>query len=102
MATLFLLTLDLPTGEPALAALLANARKPQYRVTVSGTRFDDRDVLKARDYAWDAPNKTWWKMTSDIEAENAWWDSTKTTLMGVFSVYPVRHVDRYSTRAGAR
>lgn len=73
MATLFLLT-QLVGGERALFALLAKAREPVWKVTVRNSRFETKDAIKARGYRWDdhpARGKSWWKTTSDADAEVA-------------------------------
>jgi DNA polymerase-3 subunit epsilon len=99
MATLFLLTLDLPTGEPALSALLANARKPSYYVGVYGTPIDENQALKARGYDWNKPAKTWWTTVSDPIAEKAWLETAVSWPSGSkCTVTRVSPVDRYSDR----
>jgi DNA polymerase-3 subunit epsilon len=73
LATLFLLTLELPVAEvPALEVLLESARKPLWKVTAWGASYDRKDLLKRRGYQWDGENKVWSIMTSDHEAESAW------------------------------
>jgi DNA polymerase III subunit epsilon len=52
-ALLEILALELPTiGAPALAALLAQARKKTTRVWAEQSPFDLKDVLKRRGYRW--------------------------------------------------
>jgi DNA polymerase III subunit epsilon len=77
LATLFLLTLPLPTsGKPALAALLESARRPVREVRATGASFDRRAALKERGYRWHSGDarrpKAWWTWTSDAKREVDW------------------------------
>jgi hypothetical protein len=77
LATLFLLTLPLPgSAQPALAALLACARRPLWAVRAEETAFEQRAALKARGYRWDDGEgrraKAWWIRTQTPEIEITW------------------------------
>jgi DNA polymerase-3 subunit epsilon len=64
--------------ETVLAALLASARKPTYRLWAVGSPFETKDALKARGYRWHdgatGPAKCWWRDVAegDVDAEQAW------------------------------
>jgi DNA polymerase-3 subunit epsilon len=53
LAAIELLAAPLPVSEgTGLCALLANARKPTWRIWAENSPFDLKDVLKARGYRW--------------------------------------------------
>lgn len=74
ISLIHLLAYPLPTGQPVLGALLANAAKPTFRVEATRAPFDARSILKARGYRWDAPNKVWCieVMEQILDAEILW------------------------------
>jgi DNA polymerase-3 subunit epsilon len=71
IATLFALTQQVGDNS-ALFALLQRLREPLYKVTVKGTRFEAKDMLKARRYQWNGADKSWWKTAADVNAEMCW------------------------------
>jgi DNA polymerase-3 subunit epsilon len=89
----------------ALKVLLDRAREPTYRVWATGSPFETKDVLRARQYRWDADARCWWReMAADeLEAELAW---LKTAVYGGRStLVDVDALDarvRYSGRSGKR
>lgn len=77
LAGVFLLTLPLPTSKsPAMAALLASARRPLRAVRAEETAFEQRASLKSRGYRWDdgagKRTKAWWILTDDPQSEIDW------------------------------
>src|SRR5664279_4483043 len=49
------------SGSLAMQVLLQNARLPEIKVTVVGSPFESKDVLKERAYRWNAEKKVWAK-----------------------------------------
>lgn len=49
-------------SSPYLKELLAQAKKTTIHLVASNSPFESKDHLKARDYRWDAQNKSWSKM----------------------------------------
>lgn len=47
------------SGEMAMKVLLANARRPDIKVSALGSPFESKDVLKDRGYRWNADKKVW-------------------------------------------
>lgn len=92
-------------GTTALKMLLDRAREPSYRVWATGSPFETKDVLKARQYRWDAEARCWWRDmdAGALEAELAW---LKTAVYaGRSAVVDVDMLDakvRYSARSGKR
>lgn len=77
LATVFLMTLPLPTsGKTGLKALLDCARRPLRAVRAEETAFEQRSALKSRGYRWDEGEgkrrKAWWILTDDPRAEIDW------------------------------
>jgi len=64
-------------GKPALATLLANARKATIRIFAVDSPFDRKDLLKTRGYRWsngmNGCRRCWWRDVTDrdLEAELA-------------------------------
>jgi DNA polymerase-3 subunit epsilon len=58
----------------ALKTLLDRAREPSYRVWATGSPFETKDLLKARQYRWDADERCWSQefAAGDLEGELAW------------------------------
>lgn len=55
LAAVELLSRPLPrSGQPAFARLLAQARRPMWRIWAENSPFDLKDALKARNYRWNA------------------------------------------------
>ena len=87
----------------ALKALLDRAREPTYRVWARGSNFDTKDVLKARQYRWDAEERCWWieSGAEELEAELAW---LKTAVYGgkpaVIELEVLDARVRHSSRSG--
>jgi len=91
-ATLFLLTQ--PLGEhSALFALLQRLREPLYKVTVRNTRYETKDLLKARRYQWNGDDKSWWKTTADVTDEMRWFGESK--LDGTLYTEKLAAVERH-------
>lgn len=74
MSLIHLLAYPLPSGQPMLGALLANAARQTYRLEATRAPFDARSVLRARGYRWDAPNKVWYTEVTEqgLEEEILW------------------------------
>jgi len=89
----------------ALKALLDRAREPSYRVWATGSPFETKDILKARQYRWDADERCWWRElgVEDLGGELAW---LKTGVYaGRAAAVDVDVLDarvRYSGRVGKR
>jgi len=99
LAGVALLAADLPTGEPALAALLASARKARTMIRAVNSPFETKDVLKARGYRWDTADRVWWTLTEDLEAEQAW--LAENVYRGKLPPLPLKHI-RADTRFSLR
>lgn len=65
-ALMHLLDHRLPDGATVLSRVLANARRPTYRVELAGARFDDKDALRDRGYRWNADRHVW---SADVQAD---------------------------------
>ena len=101
LAGIALLAAPLPTGEPALAALLASARKARTLVRAVNSPFETKDALKARGYRWDNAERVWWTLTEDLEAEQAWLEeNVYHGNLPPLPLKPVRADTRFSLRAG--
>jgi DNA polymerase-3 subunit epsilon len=89
----------------ALKTLLDRARLPSYRVWATGSPFESKDLLKARQYRWDGDARCWSieLPAEGIEAELAW---LKTAVYGGRSaMVEIDVLDarvRYSARGGKR
>ena len=96
LATLFALTQ--PLGEhSALFALLQRLREPFYKVTVRNTRYETKDLLKARRCQWNGADKSWWKMTADVADEMRWFGDSK--LDGTLYTEKLAAVERHRVAA---
>jgi DNA polymerase-3 subunit epsilon len=75
-ALLAVLATPLPKQEhTGLAHLIAQARKPSYRVQATNAPYDSKDSLKARGYRWGAEQKVWHTRVGDgpaLQAEFEW------------------------------
>jgi len=79
LAAIELLAAPLPiSGQPAMARLLEQARKPGWRIWAERAPFELKDTLKARGYRWNGENrvgpKAWYVEVGehDLEAELAY------------------------------
>jgi DNA polymerase III subunit epsilon len=105
LATAFLLTLLLPSGQSAMSALLEHAREPMTLVQAIDTNFDQRDLLKQRGYRWEPGGngraKAWVLATTEPEAEVAWLTASRVWQRGTsVALRAVPANLRYSTRMG--
>lgn len=92
---------DQSTG---LSVLLKAAEETHYRLQATGAPFEAKDVLKARGYRWDAPQRVWTttlRSEAALQAELAW------LAQGVYSGQATRvrvealdATQRYAGRAG--
>jgi DNA polymerase-3 subunit epsilon len=87
-----------------LAQLMAQARKPSYRLMATHAPFDAKDKLKARGYRWNADQKVWSTRIGDskaLEAEFAWLKENAYHQRAVVVQFEKldAHV-RYSSRPG--
>jgi DNA polymerase-3 subunit epsilon len=94
----------LMTGELALKRLLDTARRPTYQVWAENSRFESKDVLKARGYRWndgsDGRPRAWWTDLGKelVDAELLF---LRTDIYQYEADIPVREVtafDRFSDR----
>jgi len=72
LAGVALLAAPLPSGEPALLALLDSARKPRTMIRAVNSPFETKDILKGRGYRWDSAGRAWWTVQEDLDAEKDW------------------------------
>jgi DNA polymerase-3 subunit epsilon len=90
------------SGQTGLAHLLSASAKPSYRLQATAAPFDAKDLLKARGYRWDGPNKVWQTRLDDeaqLQAECDWLKAA------VYANRPARvQVERFDagTRYSAR
>lgn len=104
LAGIALLAATLPatddhTGGPALAVLLASARKERTLVHAVSSPFETKDILRARGYRWDPADRVWWTLTEDLEAEQAWLsDHVYGGTLPPMPLTPVRASNRFSLR----
>ena len=99
LAGVALLASPLPTGEPALSALLASARKARTLIRAVNSPFETKDILKARGYRWDVADRVWWTLTEDLEAEQAWLEEhVYHGRMPPLPLKPIRADTRFSLR----
>jgi len=74
-AGLFLLARRLPrSGRPTLDELRQRALQREVRLWAERSPFDTKDLLKGRNYRWNADAKVWWSDVSeaDLDDELAW------------------------------
>ena len=87
-----------------LAQLLDAAGQIHHRLQATGAPFEAKDVLKARGYRWDAPQRVWGTtLRSDaaLDAELQW--LAQAVYAGHATRVKVASVDaqqRYSVRSG--
>ena len=104
LALLHLLAQPLPgSGRLALAALLAQARRPTTRIWAIGSPFECRAILKARGYRWcdgqQGGVKSWYRdvAAAEAEAELAWLAAEARCDRG--RAVALSALDRHSERA---
>jgi DNA polymerase-3 subunit epsilon len=64
--------LDAPlrtSGQPALACLLENARRPTVRLWAQGSPFETKEILKARRYRWSGQRRCWYIDLDEAQIE---------------------------------
>ena len=61
-------------SNPPIKELLANSKKPVYKILATGSDFEKKDTLKSRRYRWDNKKRVWWKkvLPESIEHEKEW------------------------------
>jgi DNA polymerase-3 subunit epsilon len=52
-----------------LKEILGNAKTKQVRVDCIQAPFDSKDLLKANGFSWNAPNKFWTRLVSEVELD---------------------------------
>ena len=105
MATLELLARPLPrSGRPGLAALLAKARQPSWRIWADQAPYEIKDQLRQRGYRWsdggDGRARAWWIEVHDAKLNDEITFLRQEIYRGEVDV-PRRRVtayDRYSRR----
>ena len=87
-----------------LAHLMAQARKPSYRLMATHAPFDAKDQLKTRGYRWNAEQKVWSTRIGDsktLEAEFAWLKENAYHQRSVVVQFEKLDANvRYSSRPG--
>ncbi len=71
----YLLSLaDAHSGEVYLKELLTEAKKTSFQIVASNSPFESKDLLKGREYRWDANGRSWTKQIDkeSLEAELKW------------------------------
>jgi DNA polymerase-3 subunit epsilon len=94
-------------GSPsALKVLLESARGPSFRLWATGSPFESKDVLRKREYRWEAAKRCWYgefRSREEVEAELPW---LKEAVFGGKSVAldldEFDAMTRYSGREGKR
>jgi len=74
-ALLYLLShTDAETQKAYLLELLQNAKRPQVQISALGAPFESKDLLKQRNYRWDAQNRHWNRrlFKDDLAPEIEW------------------------------
>lgn len=97
ISLIHLLAYPLPTGQPVLGALLANAARQTFRVDATRAPFDARSMLKARGYRWDALQKVWCIEVSEqnLDAEILWIERHVTPFGPAPRVTPITWHQRH-------
>lgn len=103
-ALLEVLQQPLPTsGAKAMQVLLQTARVADSKVSALGSPFESKDVLKERDYRWNAEKKVWAKniQTQDIDAEVIWLKEAVYCGKGFrLELEKMTFMNRFSNRPG--
>lgn len=105
VAGVHVLSRTLPrSGSPALARLLASARRKDVRFDALGTPFETKDLLKARGYRWNPAERYWWKEVPEDEAdaERSWLGANvydgrsraRETVVTAYERYTARNAER--------
>lgn len=90
------------SGQLAMAALLATARRPTVRLWAEGSPFEMKEILKARSYRWSQRRRSWY-----VDLDEAQIDIERTFLSEQVFGRPVPDLpadqftarDRFSTRS---
>jgi DNA polymerase-3 subunit epsilon len=90
------------SGQLAMAALLATARRPTVRLWAEGSPFETKELLKARSYRWSQRRRSWY-----IDLDEAQIEIERMFLSEEVFGRPVPHLpadqftarDRFSARA---
>ncbi|MHB2209707.1 3'-5' exonuclease [Methylobacterium sp. CM6257] len=90
------------SGQLAMAALLATARRPTVRLWAEGSPFETKEILKARSYRWSQRRRSW-----SIDLDEAQIEIERTFLSEQVFGRPVPDLpadqftarDRFSARA---
>jgi len=73
-ALIHLVTHEAEESDNAALELIANAKKPTYKIAALNSPFETKDILKSRRYRWDPQNRYWWKnlVLDEIDTEKEW------------------------------
>ena len=73
-ALIHLVTHEAEESDNAALELIANAKKPTYKIAALNSPFQTKDILKSRRYRWDPQNRYWWKnlVLDEIDTEKEW------------------------------
>lgn len=67
-ALLEILTLPLPvSGKPGLKQVIDRVKQSEYAIFAMNSPYSTKDILKARQYRWDANKKTWYRSVSGLK-----------------------------------
>jgi DNA polymerase-3 subunit epsilon len=96
----YLLSLRDPTQDsPYLKEILSQAKKTTIHLVASNSPFESKDLLKARDYRWDAQNKSWSKQIDKdaLTEELSWLEDS--VYHGAFRgrFHEIQPVDRFKS-----
>ena len=103
-ALLEVLQHPLPSGALPMQLLLQNARLPEIRISALGSPFESKDVLKERNYRWNAEKKVWAKtVAKSLFDEEVEW--LRVSVYGSKSfrleLEKLTAKNRYSNRSGS-
>lgn len=94
----------LPTsGVLSMHALLQNARQAEIRVSALGSPFESKDVLKGRNYRWNADRRIWAKSIPQkaLDEEVSWLSESVYAGKGFrLELEKLTAMNRYSNRQG--
>jgi DNA polymerase-3 subunit epsilon len=96
----YLLSLQDPTqNSPYLKEILTKAKKTTIHLVASNSPFESKDLLKAREYRWDAQNKSWSKQIDkdELTEELSWLEDSvyHGAFRGRFN--EIQPVDRFKS-----
>jgi DNA polymerase-3 subunit epsilon len=104
-ALLEVLQQPLPTsGSKAMQVMLQNASISDIQVSALGSPFDSKDVLKERNYRWNADKKVWAKriLKQNLADEVAWLKASVYAGKGFkLEIEQMTEMNRFSARPGA-